>query len=98
MIFLDKSVKTYVKGFVRGQFWIRYLCKNPGTSINCEAVANKFDSSIRRLRMGVSVQLTLKLYVYSIFSGYNRNLKNEKDCAFYVLELNIEYSFNEELA
>jgi hypothetical protein len=46
----------------------------------------------------VSVQLTLKLYVYSIFSGHNRNLKNEKDYAFYVLELNIEYSFNEELA
>jgi hypothetical protein len=31
---------------------------NPGTSINSEEVANKFDISIRRLRMGVSAQLT----------------------------------------
>jgi hypothetical protein len=29
-----------------------------GTSINSEEVANKFDISIRRLRMGVSAQLT----------------------------------------
>jgi hypothetical protein len=37
---------------------------NPGTSINSEEVANKFDISIRRLRMGVSAQLTPKLYAF----------------------------------
>jgi hypothetical protein len=47
---------------------------NPGT-INSEEVANKFDISIRRLRMGVSAQLTPKLYVYSMFGGNNINLK-----------------------
>jgi hypothetical protein len=45
---------------VRGQFWARYLDMNPGTSINSEEVANKFDISIRRLRMGVSAQATPK--------------------------------------
>jgi hypothetical protein len=97
-IILDESGETYVKGFVRGQFWARYLDMNPGTSINSEEVANKFDISIRRLRMGVSAQLTPKLYVYSMFGGNNINLKNEKDFAFDVLDLNVEYSFNDELA
>jgi hypothetical protein len=31
--------------------------------------------------MGVSAQLTPKLYVYSMFGGNNINLKNEKDFA-----------------
>jgi hypothetical protein len=30
-----ESGETY-KGFVRGQFWARYLDMNPGTSINSE--------------------------------------------------------------
>jgi hypothetical protein len=34
---------------------------NPGTSINSEEVANKFDISIRRLRMGKPAT-TKKLY------------------------------------
>jgi hypothetical protein len=47
---------------------------NPGTSINSEEVANKFDISIRRLRMGVSAQTPCLFHVW----GNNINLKNEK--------------------
>ena len=95
---LEQSGETYIKGFVRGQFWGRYLQMNPGSTINGEAVANKFDISIRRLRMGISAQLTPKLYVYSMFGGNNINLSNENNFAFDVLDLNAEYSFNKQFA
>jgi len=95
---LDESGKTYIKGSIRAQFWGRYIDMNPGTNINGESVANKFDFSIRRLRMGVSAQLTPKLYVYSLFGGNNINLRNEKNFAFDVLDLNVEYSFANEIA
>lgn len=95
---LDESGKTYIKASVRGQFWSRYSDMNPGTTINGEAVTNKVDFSIRRLRMGVSAQLSPKLYVYSLFGGNNINLSNEKTFAFDVLDLNVEYAFSDEFA
>jgi hypothetical protein len=95
---LDESGKTYIKASVRGQFWSRYNEMNPGTIINGEAVTNKFDFSIRRLRMGVSAQLSPKLYVYSLFGGNNINLSNEKTFAFDVLDLNVEYAFSDQFA
>jgi len=95
---LDESGKTYIKASVRGQFWSRYNDMNPGTTINGEAVTNKVDFSIRRLRMGISAQLSPKLYVYSLFGGNNINLSNEKTFAFDVLDLNVEYAFSDEFA
>jgi hypothetical protein len=75
--FLDESGETYVKGFVRGQFWARYLDMNQ-TSINSEEVANKFDISIRRLRMGVSAQHTKIICLFH--GGNNINLKMKRLC------------------
>jgi hypothetical protein len=71
-IILDESGETYVKGFVRGQFWARYLDMNPGTSINSEEVA----SSIFLFEdCEWEFQLLPKIYVYSMFGGNNINLK-----------------------
>ncbi|UQD54876.1 OprO/OprP family phosphate-selective porin [Flavobacterium sp. K5-23] len=95
---LDESGKTYIKGYIRGQFWGRYNDMNPGTTINGEPVTNKFDFSIRRLRMGVTAQLSPKLYVNSLFGGNNINLSNEKAFAFDVLDLNVEYAFSDQFA
>ncbi|WP_108868450.1 porin [Aquimarina aquimarini] len=95
---LNKSGKTYIKGAIRGQFWSRYTDMNPGTTINGENVSNKVDFSIRRLRVGVSAQLTPKIYVYSLFGGNNINLKNEKNFQFDILDFNVEYSFANTLA
>jgi hypothetical protein len=48
--------------------------------------------------MGVSAQLTPKLYVYSLFGGNNINSKTEKDFQFEVLDLYAEYEFAKEFA
>lgn len=80
------------------QLWTRYFDTNPGTTINGENVDNVFDVSVRRLRMGVSAQLTPKLYVYSLFGGNNINSKSEKDFQFEVLDLYAEYEFAKEFA
>ncbi|WP_205860413.1 porin [Polaribacter sp. 11A2H] len=95
---LDETGKTYIKASVRMQLWARYFDSNPGTTINNEAANNVFDISIRRLRMGISAQLTPKLYVYSLFGGNNMNSKTEKDFQFEVLDLYAEYEFTKELA
>ena len=95
---LDETGKTYIKASVRMQLWARYFDSNPGTTINNEAANNVFDVSIRRLRMGVSAQLTPKLYVYSLFGGNNMNSKTEKDFQFEVLDLYAEYEFTKEFA
>ncbi|MGJ8744829.1 porin [Polaribacter sp.] len=95
---LDESGKTYVKASVRMQLWARYFDSNPGTTINGEAANNVFDISMRRLRMGISAQLTPKLYVYSLFGGNNMNSKSERDFQFGVLDLYAEYEFAKEFA
>ncbi|MBL4745934.1 MAG: porin [Flavobacteriaceae bacterium] len=95
---LDPSGKTYIKASIRAQFWGRYMEMNPGTTIHDEAVHSKFDISIRRLRMGISAQLSPKLYMYALFGGNNINLKNEKNFAFDVLDLNVEYRFFKEFS
>ena len=95
---LDETGKTYIKASVRMQLWARYFDSNPGTTINNEAANNVFDISIRRLRMGISAQLTPKLYVYSLFGGNNMNSKTEKDFQFEVLDLYAEYEFTKEFA
>jgi len=92
----DETGETYVKASVRMQLWTRYFDTNPGTTINGENVDNVFDVSVRRLRMGVSAQLTPKLYVYSLFGGNNINSKSEKDFQFEVLDLYAEYEFAKE--
>jgi len=94
----DETGETYVKASVRMQLWTRYFDANPGTTINGENVDNVFDVSVRRLRMGVSAQLTPKLYVYSLFGGNNINSKTEKDFQFEVLDLYAEYEFAKEFA
>ena len=94
----DDTGETYVKASVRMQLWTRYFDTNPGTTINGENVDNVFDVSVRRLRMGVSAQLTPKLYVYSLFGGNNINSKSEKDFQFEVLDLYAEYEFAKEFA
>jgi len=94
----DETGETYVKASVRMQLWTRYFDTNPGTTINGENVDNVFDVSVRRLRMGVSAQLTPKLYVYSLFGGNNINSKTEKDFQFEVLDLYAEYEFAKEFA
>ncbi len=94
----DETGETYVKASVRMQLWTRYFDTNPGTTINGENVDNVFDVSVRRLRMGVSAQLTPKLYVYSLFGGNNINSASEKDFQFEVLDLYAEYEFAKEFA
>jgi len=94
----DETGETYVKASVRMQLWTRYFDTNPGTTINGENVDNVFDVSVRRLRMGISAQLTPKLYVYSLFGGNNINSKTEKDFQFEVLDLYAEYEFAKEFA
>ncbi|MBK5208437.1 MAG: porin [Flavobacteriaceae bacterium] len=95
---LDESGKTYIKASVRMQLWARYFETNPGTTINGESANEVFDLSIRRLRMGVSAQLTPKLYVYSLFGGNNINVTTEKDFQFKVLDLFAEYEFAKEFS
>mgnify|MGYP006995562767 CR=1 FL=1 len=95
---LDESGKTYIKASVRMQLWARYFDTNPGTTINNESADNVFDLSIRRLRMGISAQLTPKLYVYSLFGGNNINVTSEKDFQFEVLDLFAEYEFSKEFS
>lgn len=95
---LDESGKTYIKASVRMQLWARFNETNPGTTINGESADNVFDLSVRRLRMGVSAQLTPKLYVYSLFGGNNINVTTEKDFQFEVLDLFAEYEFAKEFS
>lgn len=94
----DETGETYVKASVRMQLWTRYFDTNPGTTINGENVDNVFDVSVRRLRMGVSAQLTPKLYVYSLFGGNNLNSVSEKTFQLKVLDLYAEYEFAKEFA
>jgi len=94
----DETGETYVKASVRMQLWTRYFDTNPGTTINGENVANVFDVSVRRLRMGIEAQLTPKLYVYTLFGGNNINSLSEKDFQFEVLDLYAEYEFAKEFA
>lgn len=95
---LDATGETYIKASFRTQFWTRYMDMNPGTTINNETVSNKIDFSIRRIRLGISAQLTPKLYVYSLFGGNNINMKSEKNFAFDILDLSVEYAFFKEFA
>lgn len=95
---LDDSGKTYIKASVRMQLWARYFDTNPGTTINGESASNVFDISVRRLRMGVSAQLSPKLYVYSLFGGNNINAKTENTFQFKALDLYAEYEFVKEFA
>ena len=95
---LNDSGSAYIKGSLRGQFWMRYNDMNPGTTINGEHVNNKFDFSIRRLRINVCAQLNPKLFVYALFGGNNINLGREKEFEFDVLDLYVEYSFNKKIA
>ncbi|MGV8945317.1 MAG: porin [Lutibacter sp.] len=95
---LDESGKTYIKASLSMQLWARYFETNPGTTINGENATDVFDFSIRRLRMGISAQLSPKLYVYSLFGGNNINATTEKDFQFKVLDLYAEYEFVEEFA
>lgn len=94
----DETGETYVKASVRMQLWTRYFDTNPGTTINGENVDNVSDVSVRRLRMGVSAQLTPKLYVYSLFGGNNLNSVSEKTFQLKVLDLYAEYEFAKEFA
>jgi hypothetical protein len=57
---LDETGKTYIKAALTMQLWARYFDTNPGTTINNEITNSVFDLSMRRLRMGVSAQLTPK--------------------------------------
>lgn len=95
---LNDSGSSYIKGSVRGQFWMRYNEMNPGTTINGEPVNNKLDFSIRRFRVNISAQLNPKLFVYGLFGGNNINLGSEKEFEFDILDLYVEYSFNEKIA
>ncbi|MBE0423399.1 MAG: porin [Lutibacter sp.] len=95
---LDESGKTYIKASVSMQLWARYFDTNPGTTISGESADNVFDLSVRRLRMGVSAQLTPRLYVYSLFGGNNINAATEKDFQFEVLDLFAEYEFAKEFS
>ena len=95
---LDETGKTYIKASLTMQLWARYMDTNPGTTINNEIANNVFDVSMRRLRMGVSAQLTPKLYVYILFGGNNLNSTSEKDFQFGVLDMYAEYEFTKEFA
>jgi hypothetical protein len=95
---LNDSGSSYIKGSIRGQFWMRYNEMNPGTVINGEPVDNKLDFSIRRFRVNVTAQLNPKLFVYGLFGGNNINLGSEKEFEFDVLDLYVEYSFNKKIA
>ena len=94
----DETGETYAKAFVRMQLWTRYFDTNPGTTINNESTSNVFDISARRLRMGISSQLTPKLYVFSMFGGNNINPKSEIGFQFKILDLYAEYEFSKSLA
>lgn len=95
---LDEEGNTYIKAFFRGQFWTRHMEMNPGTTINGEMVNQKIDFSIRRVRVGISAQLTPKLFVFSLLGGNNINLTSEKNFVFDILDFNVEYEFAKEFA
>ncbi|OIQ27563.1 MAG: porin [Bacteroidetes bacterium MedPE-SWsnd-G2] len=92
---LDETGKTYIKGSLRGQFWARYMEMNPGSTVNGELTSHKFDFSIRRIRIGVSAQLTPKLFVYGLFGGNNINFKTAQNFDFDVLDFSAEYAFSD---
>ncbi len=95
---LNNDENTYVQASLRAQFWARYAEMNPGTTVNGEPVKNAFDFSVRRVRFGLSAQLSPKLFVYSLWGGNNINARTEKDFDFDVLDLNAEYSFSTAIA
>tara|TARA_Y100000782_G_scaffold110176_1_gene136197 strand:+ start:3622 stop:4911 length:1290 start_codon:yes stop_codon:yes gene_type:complete len=94
----DEEGKTWVKASLRGQFWARYMEMNPGTTVNGEAVDNAFDFSLRRVRLGISSQVTEKLFVYALLGGNNINVKTQKSFSFDVLDYYAEYTFVKQLS
>jgi len=94
---LDESGQTYIKASFRGQFWLRYLEMNPGTHIDNDSINSAVDFSIRRVRIGVSAQLTPRLFIYSLLGNNNLNVKNEQDFIIDILDFYAEYKFSDML-
>ena len=95
---IDESKGTYIKAFMRTQLWARYMDMNPGTTMNGELVSNGVDFSLRRMRVGLSAQLTPRLYVFSMFGGNNLNFRNQKSFDFDLLDFTVEYKFAEQFS
>ena len=93
----DESGETYIKANVATQLWVRYTEMNPGSTINDVSVANTFEVSMRRLRIGVSAQLTPKFLIVTSFGGNNLNYNTDKSFQFKVLDLYTEYKFSDVL-
>lgn len=95
---LDETGETYIKGSLRGQFWVRYYDTNPGTTINGEPTSSVTDFSIRRIRANISAQLTPKIFVYALVGENNTNSKTEKDFTLDFLDFYAEYQFNKAIS
>ena len=95
---LDETGETYLQGCVRGQFWLRYMEMNPGTTLDGQQIDQAFDISMRRLRIGLNGQITPKLFVYTLFGQNNINVASQKDFKLDMLDFNAEYSLSENIA
>lgn len=91
----DESGNTYIKANIATQIWVRYAEMNPGSTINNAEVANTFEVSMRRLRIGISAQLTPKFLIVTSFGGNNLNYNTDKTFQFKVLDLYTEYKFSD---
>lgn len=91
----DESGKTYIKANIASQLWVRYAEMNPGSTINDATVDNTFEVSMRRLRIGISAQLTPKFLIVTSFGGNNLNYNTYKSFQFKVLDLYTEYKFSD---
>ncbi|MET2984001.1 porin [Aureibaculum conchae] len=91
----DESGNSYIKANIASQLWLRYAEMNPGTTINDAEIKNTYEVSMRRLRIGISAQLTPKLLIVSSFGGNNLNYNTDKTFQFKVLDLYAEYKFSD---
>lgn len=93
----DESGRTYLKANIATQIWTRYSEMNPGSTINNSEVRNTFEVSMRRLRIGISAQLTPKLLFVTSLGGNNLNYNTDKTFQFKILDLYTEYTFSNSL-
>lgn len=95
---LNPDGKTYIKGAVRANFWLRHYQANPGTQLAGQPISQLTDFSIRRLRMNLQAQLTPRLFFYSNFGGNNIHFSDQKKMQIAPLDLYFEYAFAPEIA
>ncbi|GIM52607.1 hypothetical protein CAPN004_16370 [Capnocytophaga cynodegmi] len=91
----DEQGDTYIQGSFRGQFWMRYVDTNPGTSINGETVNQTLDFSIRRYRIGFQAQINKKLFFFVLMGNNNVNQKTLRSSDIRLLDFLAQYTFSD---